>query len=265
MSIDKINIHKIKNALKKSREIFFEVLYPSNIYCLGCGTEIENDCLYSLCGDCLQKISWANGRTCSVCGRPLERVNHHDKCGECRNTVHSFDKGIACFQYGDTERNMIKQFKYRGKSYMAEKFADIIYDRLEASDMSSDIITAVPMYKKKERERGYNQAYLLAESASKKLRMRCERDILIRLKNTAPMNKLGSRARRMNLRGAFGITERGRELVKGRRVLLVDDIFTTGATADMCSSLLKEAGASEVVVLYLAAVSDRRDVNISAQ
>ena len=237
-----------------------DLVYPPDIYCICCGREIQPGRLYSMCDDCLMKISWANGKLCAACGKPLEDWYPDMYCSECVNKERSFDSGITCFQYKEAERMMIREFKYHGKSYMARKFSEILFDKIVAVGAGCDILVPVPMFKKKKKKRGYDQAALLAEFTAKRLGLPCCSEAIERTRNTAPMNKLDARERRRNLENAFRVTEEGREAVKDRRVMLVDDIYTTGTTTEHCSEILKDAGAVKVTILSLAAGRNQREL-----
>ncbi len=244
--------------LKKAAKQLAEAVFPSNIYCIACGRPIQPYEVYSLCDECLQEIRWVNGKMCRVCGKPLEDWYPADICGECANRERSFDRGVTCVLYDETERRIIRDFKYRGKSYLAEKLAEIIYDKISAVGCEFDIIIPVPMYSEKERERGYNQAALLGRFLGEMTGTECRCDCLLRVRSTVPMNRLGARDRRKNLDGAFEVTSPGKKLLSGRRVLLIDDIYTTGTTAEHCSELLKECGAVSVTVATVAAGRNQR-------
>lgn len=259
----KIAAALIRRSLRfgfKAAEAAAELVFPSDIYCICCGCAIDSGELYSMCGECVSVISWANGKLCAACGKPLEDWYPDMYCSECLNRDRSFDGGITCFQYREAERSMIKSFKYHKKSYMARNLSEILFDKLVAVGQDCDILIPVPMYKKKERQRGYNQAALLAEFTAKRLGAVYCGDVLVRTRATAPMNKLDARERRRNLEDAFKVTEEGRDVISGKKVILVDDIYTTGTTAENCAAVLKDAGASEVIILSLAAGRNQREL-----
>lgn len=237
-----------------------DLVYPPDIYCICCGRDIQPGRLYSMCDDCLSDINWANGKLCASCGKPLEDWYPDMYCSECINKDRRFDAGITCFQYKEAERMMIREFKYHGKSYMARNLSEILFDKVVAVGAGCDILVPVPMFKKKEKKRGYNQAALLAEFTAKRLGLPYCADAIERTRNTAPMNRLDARERRRNLENAFKVTEAGRTAVNGRRVMLVDDIYTTGTTTEHCAEALKQVGAAEVTVLSLAAGRNQREL-----
>lgn len=248
--------HWMRIAAEKAADIIF----PPNIYCIACGAPIYPEEPYSLCSHCLQEISWANGKLCKVCGKLLEDWYPVDICGECVNRSRSFDRGITCMQYREIERKMIRDFKYRGKSFLSRKLSEIIYDKIMAEGLEFDIIVPVPMYAGKKRKRGYNQAELLGKYLGRRLGVPCLSNILSRIRDTAPMSKLGLRDRKRNLDGAFLVSESAKREISGRRILLIDDIYTTGTTAEHCSKLLKSRGAAQVYIASLAAGINQKEL-----
>lgn len=256
------NSKAVIQLFKSIHKQFSDALFPPSIYCIVCEKPIDKNTLYSLCNDCLNVLNWANNKTCIKCGRALEDWYPAEICGECVNKNHEFDDGISCLQYSDNERMIIHDFKYHKKSYLARIFAEILYDRINMShlDYDWDLLVPVPMFAEKENTRGYNQAALLAYFLSEKLEKPFEKDLLIRLRDTVPMNHLGAEERRHNLDGAFCVNEDLKESVKNKRILLVDDIYTTGITANECSRVLKSSGAAHVTIITLAAGLNQREL-----
>ena len=234
-----INFEKIIKIFDRLLLRSADAIFPPSIYCISCGKPITIQSCYSLCDDCLNTLHWANEKTCIQCGKALENWYPDIICAECKNKKHDFNYGITCLQYCDNERSIIHDLKYHKKSYLARIFADMFYDKIKASEQTDkwDIIVPVPMFEKKERVRGYNQAELIARFLSLKIGIFYAPDILLRVKNTAPMNRLGNEERYSNLEEAFSISDDKRVFIDGKRVLLVDDIYTTGATADTCSKV----------------------------
>ena len=257
--LTKAGMLKLAKAASAAAEDMAQLVFPSDIYCLGCGIPIPAGRLYSMCDSCLSEISWANGKICAACGKPLEDWYPDIYCSECINVDRVFDGGATCFQYRDLERKIIADFKYHGKSYMSRSLSEIMYDRLVAADTDCQLLVPVPMYREKERSRGYNQAALLAEFTAERLGVPWFR-ALERVRSTVPMNKLSAAERKKNLDDAFRVTDRGREWISGKHVMLVDDIYTTGTTAGKCAEVLKAAGADRVTVLSLAAGRNQREL-----
>ncbi|QAT41950.1 ComF family protein [Aminipila luticellarii] len=247
------------------REMLLDWLFPSNIYCICCGNLIDKSRTYALCDQCLGTIHWANDRTCIKCGKILadtERRRLLDElgegqhlCADCRHNTHYFDRGFTCMQYGSMEKEMIHRFKFNGCAYMGDKLGNILLDKILLENLSVDVVTAVPMHSKNQLKRGYNQSALMAKVVAKGLGVVYNDQVLIRKQYKAPMNKLDAEQRASNVKNSYGIHPKF-GCFQNQSILLIDDIYTTGSTADECSRLLKEAGAENVYVLTLAAGAD---------
>lgn len=229
-----------------------EVIYPSGIYCISCGSMIDSSRDYALCDDCLNEFHWVGEKTCAKCGKILEADYKHELCYDCREFDHEFDKGFTCVWYGLLERGVLMDYKYRGKPYIGRKLGEIMYDRMELEDVVYDLIVPVPMHRRRQIERGYNQAQVMAAEMAKRKGVTCASELLVRTRETAAMKGLGSFDRRENLKNAFAVSPKNHYTIRGKAILLVDDIYTTGSTLDACSRVLKDAGASAVYVLTFA-------------
>jgi len=230
-----------------------ELIFPSNIYCISCGSIIDNSRPYSLCDNCMKAFSWANKRTCEKCGKILQNDYPHDICTGCRECKPCFEKGFTCLQYGLQERELLLSFKYGGNTYIGEKIACAMADRLRGEDFSAGLVIPVPMNKEKKRARGYNQAGIIAKNLAVLLKLPYTEKLLIREGKTDAMSRLSPEERRINIENAFKVKENAPEKIAGKRILLVDDIYTTGSTADACSRALLSAGAAEVRFISFAA------------
>lgn len=239
--------------LQKLFEGLLELIYPSNIYCISCGNIIDDTRPYSLCDSCVRTLHWNNQRSCSKCGKILREDYQPSLCTDCLILKHSFEKGFACIEYGNAERDLIHNFKYKDKAYLGRKLSEMMYDRIDVEDLELDLLIPVPMHKKKQNKRGYNQSEILAKGLSKAMKIPCHNNLLIREQNTEPMSSLDAEARRENVKNAFTVPARWVTMVQGKNILLVDDIFTTGSTADACSGVLLKNGANKVYIFCLAA------------
>ena len=265
--------------LRTAAGAVLDLLYPPDLYCICCGKIIDESRTYRLCNDCMDGIKWVSGRTCTKCGRRLNDTNPLDTCYNCREHPHTYDRGYTCTEYGTHERAMVFALKYDGRADIAGVIGEIMADRmlaeLEPEELASmyDLIVPVPVHARKKAVRGYNQAALICEAFAGRINsaltgagLRCDDGILLRTKETHVMRSLGPDARRENIRGAFEVRKSRAKDIAGRSILLVDDIYTTGATVDEISSALKEphegfkgdtcAGAARVDVLTFAAGAD---------
>ncbi|MCQ2551456.1 MAG: ComF family protein [Clostridia bacterium] len=233
-----------------------DFIYPNSIYCLCCGNAIDETRSYSLCDRCVRDIRWAAGRNCRKCGKPLEDSWLGDRCADCMETFHSFDKGYCAMQYGIHGRALAMGYKYGGKTYMASFLAKAMADRLSIEDEKWDLLVPVATEREKERERGFDHAYLLASHLAREMNIKCL-PALRRKKRTLTQKELDPVKRRENMRGAFQCVLD----VTDRDILLVDDVYTTGATVDECARVLKERGAARVDFVVLASGGNRHIAN----
>ena len=237
------------------REII-KLVFPDNIYCIRCGKIIDSTRAYSLCDDCIRDFHWANKKTCDKCGKIMDEEGIYKLCKDCRHSNHHFTRGFTCLMYGLYERELVLAFKYGKQGYIGEKLGEMMIDRLEAElekGLNFDIIIPVPINKKRLRQRGFNQAELMAKPLAKAWNLPLEVRTLIRTRNTPVMSKLDALARRENIAGAFAVDKEKGQKLKDKAILLVDDVYTTGSTVDECAKVLVEAGAKEVYVLTFAA------------
>ena len=232
-----------------------DALFPDSIYCLCCGSVIDSSRAYSLCDHCIDKVGWVteDARTCTRCGKLLGENYLYADCRDCRDVGRAFDRGWTCAGYGLYARALIMDFKYRDRSYIGRHLGTAMADRFAAAGVVPDLATVVPVHADRLEERGYNQAELLARCVAARLRVPLEASLLRRRRETAPMKDLDRWQRRLNVRRAFALAPGRAKDVADRHLLLIDDIFTTGATLDACSRVLKDAGAARVDVLTFAA------------
>ncbi len=267
-----------------------EAVFPSNIYCIVCGSLIDRSRTYSLCDECVQQMHWITGRTCSICGKALPDTylgrdpDGRPVCYDCKLRSHYFTRGWSCLTYGLHEREVMMDIKYNSKGYIARKMGDVMFDRMETlieaalseGMLPFDVVIPVPVSKKRLAKRGYNQSELMARQFVKRwkeyarevagggrtcltdLCPRLEIHVLVRQKETTMLRSLNPEERRLALHGAFAVAPALQHRIAGKNVLLVDDIYTTGATANACSRALLNAGASAVYLLTLCSGGNRR-------
>ena len=199
---------------------------------------------------CRDKIEYVRGNTCARCGKPLPGNSCREYCSDCMKTRHLFDAGFSVFRYR-TIAGSIYRFKYMGRREYADFYAKATARLLgqKISRLGIQVLVPVPMFRDKERIRGYNQAAIYARALSRELDIPVREDIIRRVRNTAPMKELDAVSRRNNLKKAFNIA--GND-VKFRYVLIIDDIYTTGSTIDEIAHEFRMAGAEKIYFLSLA-------------
>ena len=219
-------------------------LFPEAFTCDICGLETFGG---NLCADCLKTVTFNNGEKCPVCGRKTAKS---EICLECKQCAPIFERALSPIVYEGGGSKLVLKFK-NGNGYLKEYFADLIAKELETFP-APDCIVYVPMTKPDEKKRGYNQARLLAEAVAKRTGIPLIKNAVIKTKKTTGQKELGRTDRAKNLEGSFKVEKRGE--IKGKAVLIVDDVLTTGATADeICKQLLK-AGAAKTYLATVASV-----------
>ncbi|MDD6311682.1 MAG: ComF family protein [Firmicutes bacterium] len=253
-----------------------EAIFPSNIYCISCGSLIDRTRPYSLCDRCIRKMHWINDlRVCSKCGKALQETFMGDRCYDCMLRSHYFTKGFSCLTYGLHEREIMMDIKYNSKGYLAVKMGDILYDRMrhELGSLDIGLIVPVPVSRERLKKRGYNQTALMARQMRSRWVMDAPEEnvpetsehILYRTRATIMLRSLNPAQRSLALEGAFAVKSGTEDGIQGRNILLIDDIYTTGATCDSCSKALLEAGASKVYVLTLCSGGNRRPSDVDVR
>ncbi len=225
-----------------------DALFPTNYTCDVCGRETFGT---NICPDCIKQLHFNNGNTCPVCGRMtiLPEI-----CSECKNKLPAFKKAVSSLVYEGAAVALIAKYK-NGYGYLKEYFADLLSEKISGLPRP-DLIVYVPMTKKAQRKRGYNQVKLLADALSIRTGIPVVKNAVIKVKETAGQKGLSQKERESNLKGCFKVTDKNS--VNGKTVLCLDDVLTTGATAEeMCKTLLK-AGAKEVCFASVASVEDKQ-------
>ncbi|MBD5632223.1 MAG: ComF family protein [Clostridia bacterium] len=230
----------LKSFLKDLRESLFPLDYTCDL----CGVETFGT---NLCPDCAKTVILNDKATCPVCGR---RTVHSEICVECKASLPRFKRAVSPLVYADGGEKLVKKFK-DGNAYLKEYFATLIAEKLNGLP-KPDCIVCVPATAKTVRERGYNQSLLLAKAISSKISAPVIRDAVIKVRDTSSQKSLSRKEREANLYGAFKVKKHSE--LKGKTVLLVDDILTTGSTANELTRVILNAGAKEVYLATAASV-----------
>jgi len=243
-----------------------QLVFPKGLYCISCGRPLpaQGEGGLALCDKCAGEIRWVTGRVCAKCGRPLAGENPGELCRECAADEElRFSKGYACAIYEGRAAELVRDMKYREKAWYADTVAALMADRyFSAADPFTgelpccDCVIAVPMAAGKKAARGYDQAALLAHGLSIRIGAPCLSGALVRVRETDVMSSLSKEERRQNLSLAFSVRCDKIEAVKAKRVLLVDDVYTTGSSVSACADTLLAAGAAGVDVIVFAVGAD---------
>jgi competence protein ComFC len=204
-----------------------------------------------ICPDCHKAIKLVRPPYCPRCGLPYPSGEAH-LCAPCLTERWYFEVHRTCALYEGALKEAIHRFKYGGVFPLARVFGDLLQPVLYvlAGDYPIDVMVPVPLHISRLRERGFNQAFLLVKELSKRTGILYQERVLRKIKDTPDQITLKKRERRKNLRGAFQVQDQ--EAIEGKAVVLVDDVYTTGATVNECSRTLMAAGAKQVAVLTVA-------------
>jgi len=219
-----------------------DLIFPPR--CAGCGT---SGSLW--CPACQADVRVIGDPVCLHCGRPWASLRENHLCPQCRQSTLEIDGIRSAVMLEGPLREAIHHLKYKGRKSLAEPLGALLCARWQAGPLPADTIVPVPLHVSRVRERGYNQSALLAEPLACATGLPLAESMLQRVRATAPQIELNATQRRLNVRDAF---EASGDATPGRRVLLVDDVCTTGATLESCSLALRRAGAASVWAMTLA-------------
>ena len=237
---------RFKAALRAFADKIADAIAPVEFSCMVCGAEVFDG--LGFCNHCKKSVVYNNGKTCKRCGVGID--GEEDYCGNCMFDKVHFDKSYAVFSYEGAVQNAILKMKFGNAGRYAKVFAKYLAFLAKKNELEFDAVTFPPMSAKSKRQRGYNQSQLMAMYFCEL--MDCNDlliDALAKVKETERQEKLNKSERKTNLIGAYKVQAD----VKGKRVLVIDDVKTTGATLNECAKALKKAGAVSVVGLMLSA------------
>jgi len=236
--------------IKEAMARLFGIIYPA--FCGSCGCGLGPGERF-FCTACAGSAEFLSSPFCTACGRPfLSRATSDHLCHECMKKRPSYDMARAQAIYKGVVKEAIHLYKYRPVRSLKGYLGDFIEEGSQKWFPDANLAVAVPLHKMRLRQRGFNQSLFLAQRASRALGIGLSVDGLARVKNTRPQVDLDRGEREANVRGAFKVVKP--EEFKGRNVLLVDDVYTTGATVKECAKVLRSAGADKVCVLTVARV-----------
>lgn len=205
-----------------------------------------------ICPPCRDALPLVSSPLCPLCGIPFTGRGGDHRCGPCLTHPPHFDTARAPFLYEGGIRNLIHSFKYNRQTQLRYPLALLTLEGarsfLEAHD--PQLVVPVPLHRSRLRQRGFNQAVLLGGTIARRFSLPLLPDALARTRPTEPQVELSAAERRLNVKGAFAVN--GPDRVAGKRILLLDDVMTTGSTMDECAKELKKAGAGMVIALTVA-------------
>ncbi len=247
---------KRPNAFGKCANVFVKlyhracsVFFPSNIKCIVCGDDLKEKQDIEICDKCqckLHKIT--ESECCARCGAVITGQGQY--CLNCQNTDREFDIARSVFVYENEVKKLIAGLKYNNKPYLSRTLSNYLAILYKELGWQADLIIPVPLSENRKKWRGYNQAELLADGLSDLINVPINTETLVKIKDTEAQASLSYLERRKNLRASFKVLDK--YAVRGKKILLVDDVMTTGSTANACANVLKKAHADRVMVLTIA-------------
>jgi len=217
----------------------YNIFFP--IKCGYCDEITENGSY--ICNKCNKKIDIEELKNrCKFCGTKI--INKNRICSKCIEEKKYYDEFIFFSEYEGVLKDKMLAYKFNDKKYLKDFFAQELSKFLY--DVQVDCVTGVPITKERLRERGYNQTNLIAKEISKNLSIEYIPDMLVKIRDTEHQSKLSKTERKFNIKNCFKVADIYN--INEKKILLIDDIFTTGATVNECSKMLKKAGAKKVIV-----------------
>lgn len=218
------------------------LIYPTS--CPICQGNADNFLTSPICKGCWEKIKPHTGHSCQICAKPLSE-EYMEICADCHNHMPHYSQALSFTTFEGTIREAIHLYKYSSLTRFADAISSLMCN-LEIP--AADIMIPVPITKKRLKERGFNQSLLLARKLGKKYNIPVQFNLLAKVKETGQQALLKGTERRLALKGAFKPTKK----IDGQRIILVDDVMTTGTTINECAKTLIEGGASMVYAIVAA-------------
>lgn len=241
---------KVKDKIIKIKDKLLNIFFPNNFKCIFCEKEIFKNNNSGVCDECLNRLPFIGEKVCLKCGDELLDMGNF--CLRCKSKISkSYNRAFAPFKFEGKIVNVIHDLKYHNKKYLADYLSKFMFNCFSAQNLIIDIVIPIPLNAKRFKERGYNQAELLCKSFKEN---GYEIDVtnLIRSKYTQTQTNLTTKERKENLKNAFTVLNKN--YYKDKNILLVDDVFTTGATMEEAAKVLKQCKAKTVYCLTLAHV-----------
>lgn len=226
-----------------------------------CRHVVRDDSDTGLCGSCWRDLTFLTDSSCITCGLPFEVTSETEQmCGACLANPPPFSRTKAAVLYDDASKDLVMKFKHGDATHLAPIFAawlEYANTRSQYNLLShTDLLIPVPLHWTRLMKRHFNQASLLGNALSKRTGISIAHDILNRTKATKSQGHLSRDDRLKNVSGKFSVSPKKQDIIKGKVITLIDDVYTSGATVTACAKTLKSAGAKEVYVLTLARVAN---------
>ncbi|HNW96682.1 MAG TPA: ComF family protein [Candidatus Paceibacterota bacterium] len=244
----------------KAKNLILDSIFP--IYCISCGDFLSSEKNSYLCSKCLAKIPINSGLFCPICFKRLDRAENK-KCSHSAKKSFLDFLGYATYYEITPVKTLIHNYKYRFAKSIARTLSDIIiiYLKRSLNDWNNWVIIPIPLHRSRLNWRGFNQAEEIAKIINQKFNWPILNGILIRKKKTAEQAEIKKREKRQeNLKDAFGLSpvknsnnkSSSTQIIEGKKIILLDDVYTTGTTLEEAAKILKSAGAKKIIGLVIA-------------
>lgn len=236
----------LKTTINKMAKFLSDLLFPENLKCIFCGTDIPNFDEKPYCENCEKQIALNDGNRCMICDQPIH--NEAKVCDFCQKDKRFFKKAFCPFLYDGAVKNAILKLKFSNRRYLAKPLAKFIAKRIQDSKTQIDLVTYVPMTRKSEKKRSFNQSKLLATEISELLGVPLI-STLVKVKDVKNQKDLNFQERKRNIRDCFKLENPKMKSVGN--ILIVDDVITTCATINTCAAILSKHAKS----VYVCAIA----------
>ena len=238
-------------ALRRFAEAGLSLLFPEICqFCRACSAGVDEG---FVCAACRKRFRFVEHPFCDVCGSPFEGEGLSAfQCGNCDHARYIFQAARSAVVVNEFSLEVIHHYKYYGMVWLDDVLADLLWEQLGVLELRVgwDLVVPVPLHRTRLREREFNQAEKIGQKIAERLDVPLAADALKRIAPTVSQTMLSRRERIENVRGAFAAGKRAQ--LRGKRVMVVDDVFTTGATTDACARVLKGMGAGEIWIFTVA-------------
>ena len=250
------NKKKAKNKFGAYTNVFkglykrtLNMLFPAHIKCIVCGDDLPEVRQIEVCDKCSAKLNFISKNSCCKhCGSPV--YGDAEVCLNCKDNKREFDQGRSVFVYDGEIEKLIAGLKFNNKPYLSRTLGRYLASLYQTLDWHIDMVIPVPMTEARKKWRGYNQAELLATEFCEAVHLPLNTQALQKVRETDEQKELSMQERQKNILDAFKVQDK--YYIKGKSILIIDDVMTTGATANACATALKKAHASKVYVLTIA-------------
>lgn len=248
---EKFGFSMLPSTLRGIGEAALDFVLPPR--CAACGALTQRH--VGVCAACWSDLNFITRPFCERCGRPFEfYIPGTSQCAACLRRPPAFDKAFSPLVYGETSRDIILQFKHGDQLGHAALLASLMVPHMAHFGYSDPYIMPVPLHRRRIIQRRFNQSAMIAQALAKQLSVQADVLTLQRTRATPMQQGLNAAQRRRNVQGAFAVARRRAARVRGRDIVLIDDVLTTGATVEACARVLRKAGASQIGVLTAARV-----------